>query len=733
MPSLIEGYNYDIFISYRQKDNKYDGWVTEFVENLTKELEATFKEEITVYFDINPHDGLLETHDVGASLKDKLNCFIFIPIVSQTYCDSKSFAWQKEFVEFNKLAKEDKYGREIKLSSGNVTSRILPIKINDLDPEDKTLLENELGGVLRSIEFIYKSAGVNRPLRANEDHPQDNLNKTYYRDQINKVANAVKEIITAVKKHHQQVGEVPKEVVISKPEPSKKLNPKVIIASFCVLSLLALGYFFFPKILKPSELILNIARGGSILKPGMIQSLVVLPFDNYTGDEKLDYFVSGMHSSLITDIGKIGSLVVISETTSKLYKNAHKSLPQIASELKVDAVVEAQVMCLGDSICLQIRVVKADKKEKQLWIGDYKEERSKILGLYNRITKQIADEVMVKLSPEEERLLSKSRIVDRQVYDAYLNSKSYWGDFSRDSLNKALKFLNNAIEKDPGWAPLYDGLANVWMGIQQGGFESPSVTSQKVYENLNKALELDPDLSDSHFISGMMAYLIEWNWEKGEKELLKALAINPNDVISRIDYAQLLSILQKPDEALKQGQLAIKLDPSNPSVQSLYSALLTSLGDCKGGLTYAEKVVAAEPKNYLGNSCLEMAAFQCKDYETTLKAVKYSLPINIGENTFNEIEKIFHKQGFAAAYKEITHQMESFASSNPVSPMDMATRYIYANLPDKAMDWLEKGYEIHDPTMPYIATHCFNLDPLFTNPRFLAIVKKMNLPLPKNN
>jgi TolB-like protein len=459
---------------------------------------------------------------------------------------------------------------------------------------------------------------------------------------------------------------------------------------------------------------------------------VILPFDNYTGDEKLDYFVSGMHSSLIGDIGKIGSLRVISETTSNVYKNAHKSLTQIATDLNVDAVVEAQVMCLGDSICLQVRVVKADQKEKQLWSGDYKEDKRKILNLYNRITKQIADEVMVKLSQEEERLLSKSRIVDREAYDAYLNSKFYWGDLSRESLNKALILLNSAVEKDPGWAPLYSGLAQVWMGIQQNGFESPSVTSQKVYENLNKALELDPDLSDSHYISGMMAYLIEWNWEKGEKELLRALAINPNDVFSRIDYAQLLSILQRPDEALKQGQLAIKLDPSNPIIQSTYSALLTSLGDCKTALIYAEKVVAADPKNYLGNNCLENAAFQCKDYETTLKAEKYSLPINIEENAFKEIEKIFHKQGFAAASKEITRQMESFASSNPVSPMDMATRYIYANLPDKAMDWLEKGYQIHDPNMPYITTHCYNLDPLFSNPGFKDIVKKMNLSLPNN-
>jgi hypothetical protein len=94
MPGIIEGYNYDIFISYRQKDNKHDGWVTEFVNNLKGELESTFKEEISVYFDINPHDGLLETHDVDVSLKEKLKCLIFIPIISRTYCDPKSFSWE---------------------------------------------------------------------------------------------------------------------------------------------------------------------------------------------------------------------------------------------------------------------------------------------------------------------------------------------------------------------------------------------------------------------------------------------------------------------------------------------------------------------------------------------------------------------------------------------------------------------------------------------------------------
>ena len=140
MPSLLPGFEYDIFISYRQKDNKGDRWVTEFVNALRTELEATFKEDISIYFDENPHDGLLETHDVDGSLKEKLKCLIFIPIISKTFCDPKSFAWNDEFLAFLKTAAADSYGLKIRLPNGNTASRALPIRIHELDIRDKKLL-----------------------------------------------------------------------------------------------------------------------------------------------------------------------------------------------------------------------------------------------------------------------------------------------------------------------------------------------------------------------------------------------------------------------------------------------------------------------------------------------------------------------------------------------------------------------------------------------------------------
>lgn len=198
MSSNVLDYEYDIFISYRQNDNKRDKWVTQFVEALRDELDATIKEQVTIYFDENPHDGLLETDDVDRSLKKKLKCLIFIPIISQTYCDPKSFAWQHELLPFVELASKDKLGMNITLNNGNVANRILPIRIHDLDPEDTSLFESVTGGHMRPIDFVYKTKGVNRPLKPVVDDVNTNEYHTVYRDQINKVANGVKQLIKAM-------------------------------------------------------------------------------------------------------------------------------------------------------------------------------------------------------------------------------------------------------------------------------------------------------------------------------------------------------------------------------------------------------------------------------------------------------------------------------------------------------------------------------------------------------
>jgi TolB-like protein len=465
------------------------------------------------------------------------------------------------------------------------------------------------------------------------------------------------------------------------------------------------------------------------LRAGDIQSLVILPFDNFTGDDQLDYFVSGMHASLIGDMGKVGGLRVIGKTSSNVYKGTNKSAPDIANELNVDALVEPTVMCLGDSICIQIRIITPFPEEKEIWVADYKEEKSKILNLYNRITRQIAEEVKIQLTPEEQLLLTKSILVDKEAYDAYLMGRFYWDDLSPESLNRAMEYLNEAIDKDPKWAAPYAGIAQVWVGLAQMGLASPEIAGPKIFENLLKALELDPDFSDSHFISGIIAVWTEWNWEKGEREFLQALSINPNDAMSRIYYAHLLMILQRTNEALSQGQRAVELDPLNPLVQSLYGVVLSSAGDWEAALEVTEKALDMDPDNFFSFSVLEVIAFHYGMNDRALEAVKVYLQLD--NDVMKNVQKISEEQGLVAGYEEILHHLEIQAQNSFLMPVDMAMRYNFVNRPVKALDWLEMAVEIHDPNIPYIGTGFAKFESLYNDPRFIAILENINLPKPE--
>lgn len=173
MASKVSGFEYDIFISYRQRDNQYDAWVTNFVADLKKELAATFKESISIYFDENPYDGLSENHDVDLSLRQKVKSLVFMPLISRTYCDPKSFAWKNEFLPFLDLALNDQFGLKVGVANSNVASRVLPVRIHDLRENDLNMLKGALGN-LRAIDFTFKRTGINRPLlkRASSTSPR---------------------------------------------------------------------------------------------------------------------------------------------------------------------------------------------------------------------------------------------------------------------------------------------------------------------------------------------------------------------------------------------------------------------------------------------------------------------------------------------------------------------------------------------------------------------------------
>ena len=464
------------------------------------------------------------------------------------------------------------------------------------------------------------------------------------------------------------------------------------------------------------------------VKAGDIQSLVILPFDNFTGDDQLEYFVSGMHASLIGDMGQVGGLRVISKTSSNTYKDVDMSIPQIAEELAVDAVVETQVMCLGDTICLQVRVHTPFPEEKLLWTADYREDKGQILNLYNRVTRQIANEVRIELSPNEERVLNVPRTVNKEAYDAYLMGLFYWDKLSKEALDKALEYFSRAIEFDPDWAPPYSGLASVYLGMAQMGFIAPEIAGPQGVENLQTALELDPEFASSHYTQALINTWMGWNWKMGEQEFLTALELNPNDAMTRIYYAHLLMILQKKEEALSMGQQALDLDPLNPLILGLYAVVLSYADQWEEARRHVEKAISLDPFNYFAHLILEPVSFQTGDIDGLLKSVRFCFTLE--DEAILSIEKISKEEGIEAAYQEFVTQLEILGESRFLLPAHMAYRYSHLHQYDKAMDHLELGFEVHDQNIPYMACGYAKLEALHTNPRYLALMEKLKLPMP---
>src|SRR5664279_557089 len=388
MASLIPGYEYDIFISYRQKDNKGDRWVSEFVNALKIELESTFKEEVSIYFDINPYDGLLETHDVDASLKEKLKCLVFIPVISRTYCDPNSFAWEHEFKAFVEQSASDQFGLKISLPNGNVINRILPVRIHELDVADIKLCESVLGGVMRGVEFVYKSAGVNRPLRPIEEHPNDNINKTYYRDQINKVANSLRDIIQAMPYSGQpvQAGE-PKERVNVPIYQRKFLNKKMLLGIILSVFLLICitGIYFYRRVRQQNN---------------MEMTLAIIPMTNPPADLELQNIAIGSMQAIFAKLHEVKSLSVKGEITSLQYLNTKKNNNELRKELQSNYLVLINIGKSSDKLKMWIGLIDT-KNDKQLWSHQYDWNDEQLMPLFTNVVQTIAGNLNIEFTNSE--------------------------------------------------------------------------------------------------------------------------------------------------------------------------------------------------------------------------------------------------------------------------------------------------------------------------------------------
>ena len=569
MASIIPGYEYDIFISYRQKDNKHDGWVTEFVNNLKGELEATFKEDISVYFDENPHDRLQETHNVDKSLESKLKCLIFIPIISQTYCDPNSYAWQYEFLAFIKMSENDRFGKDVKLRNGNVASRILPIRIHDLEPEDVKLFERETGSVLRALDFVFKtSTGVSRSLKVNEDHPNDNLNKTFYSDQINKIALAVKEIILGLKtepvvspmKKKTQHKETLEEVNVEERrkeqhKPAALTKRKLLSGAAFLVILVITALLAYPKIFKKDSLDVIRNPEGKI-------SIAVMPFENLSGDSLYNVWQGGFQNLLITTLSNSDELLVrqyqtMSPLLEKKIGATYASLtPSIAGKLALSletkTFILGKILKAGNKIRVNAQLVNAETEEiyRTYQVDGYNE--ADVFAMVDSLSGMIRNYLEIKKLIEEydSPVFRGSYITNSS--DAFKYYIHGWDAFMGLDFRAAIEWLSKAIEADSGFINAYvtlsftyslsenDDLSKKWCNMAYKKRDDLPLKEKLMLDHLHayyfetpneeikyirQILELDELDTTYWFLLGLAYYNIK-NYKEAAVYLERALEIH---------------------------------------------------------------------------------------------------------------------------------------------------------------------------------------------------------------
>ena len=453
-----------------------------------------------------------------------------------------------------------------------------------------------------------------------------------------------------------------------------------------------------------------------------ITSLAVLPLENLSGDPNQEYFADGMTDELITDLGKISALQVISRTSVMHYKGTRLTLPEIARELHVDALVEGSVVRSGNKVRITAQLIQASN-DRHLWADSYRRDVDDLLGVQDSVALEIARQVRIRLTASEQQRLERHRLINSAAYDAYLMGRYSLTTQSAEGIKKGLPAFQQAIALDPTYAPAYAGLADTYSLLANYFVLPPREAFPLAEAAARKALELDADSPEAHTALAYPEHHYQWDWASAEQEYKTALALNPSYATAHLRYAELLSSLGRHDEAVAEIRRARELDPLSLLMRSSVGRFLYLARRYDEAIPELKKTLELDPHRvwarlYLGK-CYEAKG----SYTEALNEFE-QFSAAFGGAPSVALAHLYAVEGQTGKARQIVKGLRRDAGDSDW--VFLSSVYAALGEKDEAFNCLEKAYQAHDFFLSFLKVDP-HLDPLRSDARFVELARRIHL------
>jgi len=497
--------------------------------------------------------------------------------------------------------------------------------------------------------------------------------------------------------------------------PSPRFTAWALVAIAFVAVLASLVYFF--------------SRSAESAKVVRSTSLVVLPLENLSGDKEQEYFADGMTDELIANLAKIRSLRVISRSTAMAYKGTRKPLSEIARELNVDAVVEGTVLRVGSRVRITAELIQVST-DRHLWADTYESQIGDVLALQNRVSSAIVNEIRINLTPEDRERLAKTPAIAPDAYEDYLKGRYYWNKRSDENLTKAIGYFEDATRKDPNYALAYAGLSDCYAIISATIFGTmpASVSGPKAKAAAQRALEIDPTLAEAETSLATVRFNYDWDWSGAAAGFERAIHLNPSYATAYQRYSLYLMAIGRTQDSFDQINKARELDPLSISINFSLGWRLYMARQYDRALEQLRNTLEMDPSYELPHLVAGQAYEQKGQYDLAIVELRKAVDLSHGTPLMlSALANVYARSGNKTEAEKILSQMKVAAKRQYVSPYYIAIVYAGLGENEAALSWLEKALEDRSNGLVFLQVEP-QLDALRSNPRFIALQKKLDFP-----